>query len=103
MQTYNLTTIQEVLTVNKKLDVQRTKAMTLARAERVETSRNTEVVTQEFFNNCTDKETVKFFESIGGRESFQNLCDGSVKCYSYSPNFDGQVQLTIRSFEPIEK
>jgi len=93
-----MTQVNKVLTINKNIDVQAARTMTLARAESVETSRTTETVTEEFFNNCIDKDTIKFFESIGGREKVRQLLEG-VEVTSYSPNFEGQVQVTTRIFK----
>lgn len=93
-----MTKTDEVIRINKNIDVQKARTMTLARAERLSSTKTTETVTEEFFNNCIDKETIKFFESLGGRESVRQLLDG-VEITSYSPNFEGTVQVTVRLFK----
>ena len=99
MKTYQMIKTDEALRVSKDIDVQTARMMTLARAERVgEATQTTETVTQEFLDNCTDADTIKFFESLGGREEKRNLLDG-LELTSYSPNFDGIVQVTRRIFK----
>ena len=99
MKTYEMTQTNEVLRVSKNIDVQTARMMTLARAERVgEATKTVETVTQEFLDNCIDKDAIKFFESLGGREEVRQLLDG-VELTSYSPNFEGMVQVTTRIFK----
>jgi len=77
MKTYEMTQTNEVLRVSKNIDVQTARMMTLARAERVgEATKTVETVTQEFLDNCIDKDTIEFFESLGGREEVRQLLDG---------------------------
>lgn len=98
MKTYQMTQINEVLKVSKNINVQTARTMTLARAERLDTTLTTKTVTEEFLNNCIDKEAIKFFEDLGGREDVRQLLDG-VEVISYSPNFEGTVQVTTRIFK----
>lgn len=100
MKTYEMTQINEVIRVSKNIDVQTARTMTLARAERLDATKTTKTVTQEFVDNCTDKDTIEFFENLGGREDIRQLLDG-VECTSYSPNCEGIVQVTTRIFKEI--